>query len=204
CRRTIGKGAEHMGEKVELKRKYIVETARKVFAQKGYTGVTMKDVVEACNISRGGLYLYFDNIRSLFEEVLANEEASDDQEVEKDLSKASSDTDLFAIFIKEQKKDILQKESLLVALYEYSFSLEDKKKNNFYKSQYEAGELFLTRLLENGKKHGEFAIEEPKKEARHIMISIEGLKILRQSIGISERQINEELLYLLSGIVAEE
>ena len=44
-----------MGEKSAQKRKYIVETARGVFVEKGYKDVTMKDIVDACKISRGGL-----------------------------------------------------------------------------------------------------------------------------------------------------
>ena len=50
-----------MGEKSVQKKRYIVETARKVFVEKGFKKVTMKDIVEACDISRGGLYLYFEN-----------------------------------------------------------------------------------------------------------------------------------------------
>jgi AcrR family transcriptional regulator len=46
-----------MGEKSVQKRNYILETARKVFVEKGYKNVTMKDIVDACEISRGGLYL---------------------------------------------------------------------------------------------------------------------------------------------------
>ncbi len=46
-----------MSEKSAQKKKYIVETARGVFTEKGYKNVTMKDIVEACGISRGGLYL---------------------------------------------------------------------------------------------------------------------------------------------------
>ena len=49
-----------MSEKSVQKRNYIIEKAREVFSQKGYLTVTMKDIVEACEISRGGLYLYFD------------------------------------------------------------------------------------------------------------------------------------------------
>ena len=48
-----------MSEKSVQKRNYIIEKAREVFSQKGYLTVTMKDIVEACEISRGGLYLYF-------------------------------------------------------------------------------------------------------------------------------------------------
>lgn len=47
-----------MGEKSAHKKQFIVETARQVFVEKGYKDVTMKDIVDACGISRGGLYLY--------------------------------------------------------------------------------------------------------------------------------------------------
>ena len=46
-----------MSDKSAQKKKYILETARNVFVEKGFKNVTMKDIVEACNISRGGLYL---------------------------------------------------------------------------------------------------------------------------------------------------
>ncbi|MDE5865799.1 MAG: TetR/AcrR family transcriptional regulator, partial [Lachnospiraceae bacterium] len=40
-----------MGEKSVQKKQYILETARKVFVEKGFKNVTMKDIVEACEIS---------------------------------------------------------------------------------------------------------------------------------------------------------
>lgn len=55
-----------MGDKSAQKKKLIVERARRVFMEKGYKEVTMKDIVEECDISRGGLYLYFQNTREVF------------------------------------------------------------------------------------------------------------------------------------------
>ena len=56
-----------MSEKSAQKKRYIVETAREVFIEKGYKNVTMKDIVEACEISRGGLYLYFSSTNEVLE-----------------------------------------------------------------------------------------------------------------------------------------
>ena len=42
-----------MGEKSVQKKKYILEKARAVFSEKGFKNVTMKDIVDACAISRG-------------------------------------------------------------------------------------------------------------------------------------------------------
>ena len=67
-----------MGERSAVKKQLIVDAARRVFADKGYKDVTMTDIVEACGISRGGLYLYFGSTRELFLEVMRAEEGMDD------------------------------------------------------------------------------------------------------------------------------
>ena len=71
-----------MGEKSELKREYILKKAKVVFAHKGYRAVTMKDIVEACEISRGGLYLYFGSTEDIFKEILKLELESGSEEGE--------------------------------------------------------------------------------------------------------------------------
>ena len=63
-----------MSDKSVQKKKHILDTARKVFQEKGYKQVTMKDIVDACEISRGGLYLYFSSTAEIFEEILHQEE----------------------------------------------------------------------------------------------------------------------------------
>lgn len=85
-----------MGEKSIQKRKYILEKAREVFCQKGYRTVTMKEIVEACGISRGGLYLHFTNIKDLFEAVLA-QEYTDAQEMLQNVSNQTLLKDLKTI-----------------------------------------------------------------------------------------------------------
>ena len=41
-----------MGDKSTQKKQYIIEKAKEVFAKRGYKDVTMKDIVDACGISR--------------------------------------------------------------------------------------------------------------------------------------------------------
>ena len=92
-----------MSEKSALKRKYILDKAREVFAAKGFKNVTMKDVVDACEISRGGLYLYFANTEELFLAVLNGEDDSDDDEaVVAALRNDATAGDMLALFLKEQ------------------------------------------------------------------------------------------------------
>ena len=98
-----------MGEKSIQKKKYILETARKVFVEKGYKKVTMKDIVEACDISRGGLYLYFESTAQIFMEVLKMESQEDDDVFGDRISPDASATDILLLFLKEQKKELLRK-----------------------------------------------------------------------------------------------
>ena len=85
-----------MGEKSVQEKRYIVEKARDVFMEKGFKKVTMKDIVEACDISRGGLYLYFESTSQIFMEVIGMEsEESDDVFLESIMYYYTADDILF-------------------------------------------------------------------------------------------------------------
>lgn len=53
-------------KKSEIKKLVILNNARKVFSKKGFSAVTMQDIIEACGISRGGIYLYFTSVDDIF------------------------------------------------------------------------------------------------------------------------------------------
>ncbi|MGK0552918.1 TetR/AcrR family transcriptional regulator, partial [Enterococcus faecalis] len=53
-----------------MKREAILENARNVFSRQGLIDVTMQDIIDECQISRGGLYLYFDSVDAIFMEVV--------------------------------------------------------------------------------------------------------------------------------------
>ena len=109
-----------MGEKSEQKKKYILETARKVFVEKGYKNVTMKDIVEACDISRGGLYLYFDNTNQIFLEVMKMESEEADDVFSDRIKEDATAADILILFLQEQKKELLgKKDNLNRATYEF-------------------------------------------------------------------------------------
>ena len=191
-----------MGDKSIQKKTYIVEKARKVFIEKGYKNVTMKDIVEACDISRGGLYLYFESTKDIFKEVLKTESGKKDPEVMDKLPEAMNNTDILTLFFREQKKEILQLEaSLAVAIYEYCFECNKKEVQTVTARQMEQGSLFLEQLLEQGVKAKEFEIRDVAIMARNILYVLEGMKIVSRTAGITEKEVDRELVYLLEGIL---
>ena len=194
-----------MSEKSAQKKKYIIETARRIFMDKGYKEVTMKDIVEACQISRGGLYLYFSSTKELFEEVLKMEQEDADDVFAESITDETTPTDILAIFLKEQKKELLNKQnSLGKATYEYFFANDIPGRDNLLKKQFDAAVHVLEGLIQEGVESGEFYCEDPRGCARNIMYLLEGLKIASHTRGISETAVDREIMYVMQGLVMEE
>ncbi len=63
----VYKTSKETQEKKDLKRKHIIKIAARIFSQNGYHKTTVKDVVEAADISVGTFYFYFKNKEHLFE-----------------------------------------------------------------------------------------------------------------------------------------
>lgn len=193
-----------MGEKSEQKRKFILETARQVFVEKGFKDVTMKDIVDACQISRGGLYLYFGSTAEVFAEVLKLEAGETDDVFSKNIPEDATAADILALFLQEQKKELLRKKSnLTMATYEYYFSGNVSRKNNILKRQFDSAVKIIQRLIEAGVENGEFCCGDCAGTARNIMFVLEGLKITSQTIGITKDAVDQELLYILRELTTE-
>lgn len=193
-----------MGEKSLQKKKYILDTARKVFVEKGFKNVTMKDIVEACEISRGGLYLYFDSTEQILMEVLQMEAAETDDVFTERIEQGDTAADILTLFLKEQKRELLQKkDNLTVAVYEYFFAHGLTDKNNMLRRQFDAGVKVIEKLIEAGIASGEFYCEDPKGAAANIMYVLEGMKINAQTFGITEKMVDEQLLYIMQGLIIE-
>lgn len=193
-----------MGEKSIQKRQHILDAARKVFVEKGFKNVTMKDIVEACEISRGGLYLYFDNTEQILLEILQMEAEEADDLFTGHISEEDTAADILTLFLKEQKKELLQKkDNLTVAVYEYFFANQSTDKNNMLRRQFDAGVRVLEKLIEAGIASGEFYCEDPKGAASNIMYVLEGMKINAQTFGITEKMVDEQLLYIMQGLIVD-
>jgi AcrR family transcriptional regulator len=56
-----------------VKRRQILDGARSVFLAKGFDAASMNDIAAAAGVSKGTLYVYFDNKEQLFEEIVQEE-----------------------------------------------------------------------------------------------------------------------------------
>lgn len=193
-----------MGEKSVQKKRFILETARKVFVEKGFKKVTMKDIVEACEISRGGLYLYFDSTSQIFLEVMKLESEEPDNVFSDKITEDATAADILILFLQEQKKELLRREDTLTqAIYEYYFENKPGKRDNVLKKQFDSAVKIIEKLIETGVENGEFYCEDCQGMARNIMFVLEGLKISAQTIGITAETVDREILFILRNLGVE-
>ena len=194
-----------MGEKSVQKKKYILETARKVFVEKGFKRVTMKDIVEACDISRGGLYLYFESTNQIFMEVMKMESQEADDVFSDSITEDATAADILILFLKEQKKELLKKgDTMTQAIYEFYFENKPSKKDNMLKKQFDSVVKIIEKLIEAGVENGEFYCEDCEGMARNIMYVLEGLKISAQTVGITSDSVDKEILFILRSLGVED
>lgn len=193
-----------MGEKSVQKRRFILETARKVFVEKGFKKVTMKDIVDACEISRGGLYLYFDDTGQIFQEVMKMESQEADDVFSDSIDENATAADILFLFLREQKKELLRKsDTLTQAIYEFYFQSQPVRKGNVLKRQFDSAVKIMERLIEAGVAQGEFACEDCAGMARNIMFVLEGLKISAQTIGVTPEAVDSEILFIMRALGVE-
>jgi len=166
---------EAVGDKANRKREYILEKAAAVFAEKGFKNVTMKDIVSACKISRGGVYLYFKSTSEIFQSVLEARAKEDRSLDSSDLS--FSARECMIRFLSAQKRELMNPaESLIVATYEYLFEQGQGMNRVEAQRKFDRAVGQLAELIQQGVAEGNFSAE-PLVTARSIVLLLEGLRI---------------------------
>jgi AcrR family transcriptional regulator len=189
-----------MSDKSFQKKQYIIDTAAKVFAEKGYKNVTMKDIVEICEISRGGLYLYYDNTAELFVDVMKCQ-AESDEDFTSLISDDATAADILLLFLQEEKKNLFRKKNNLNrALFEFYFDNRPAKSDNVYRKKFDENVKVIRKIIEIGLEGGEFICEDPHTAAVNIVYLLEGLKATSLTLGISPDSFDRQILYILQSL----
>lgn len=114
-----------MNKRGQETRKHIKKCACSVFAEKGFKQVTMKDICEAAQLSRGGLYCHYESTRQIFQEIIEDMTGQQDNEIDLKIKQnQSAVTILDDILYKYENEMIDSRSSLSAAIYEY-FSIHD-------------------------------------------------------------------------------
>jgi AcrR family transcriptional regulator len=84
-------------ERSEATRRALIEAARRLFAERGYSQVGTEEVVRAAGVTRGALYHHFADKRELFEAVYERLEAELTERIAAGALEANADSPLAAM-----------------------------------------------------------------------------------------------------------
>lgn len=187
-------------ERKRQKREAILESARKVFAKKGLIDVTMKDIIDACGISRGGIYLYFDSVDEIFIETLKRRNSRKFDSIRTAIKENQSFDELLDTYFNSHKERLMNtiNDSMLRAMYEYYFTHKSEADREFQQAQMAATKQTIYEILELGVKQGVLIDQPLDTLAENYMFVIEGLSVLALIGDISEAQIDGQFALMKS------
>lgn len=176
-----------------------METANQVFIRKGFVSVTMKDIIEECGISRGGIYLYFKSVDEIFMQVISLHNKQKLKDTQDRIQENKSFRQVLDDYFNKQKNRLLNMDgSLLMAMHEYRFSHKSEQDREFYYAQLLNTKAIILELLKYGVKQGEIKDEGIESLAMNIMFAIEGMSVMALASVVTEEMIDSQFDYVKS------
>ena len=175
----------------------IIESAHSVFCRKGFLNVTMQDIIDECGISRGGIYLYYNSVDEIFQEVIRQRNKERFSIISKAIQENKPFQDVFANFISLQKERILNiEESLFRAYCEYVFSKPKGTAQSFKDTQLNHLRKSVMSILTLGVNQNVVNEENIKRLADHIIVTIDGLSVLALGGVLTKDVVEDQFLVL--------
>ena len=157
----------------------ILDSARVVFYRKGFLNVTMQDIIDECGISRGGIYLYFNSVDEIFQEVIRQRNKEKFSIISKAVQENAPFKEVLANYMQLQKERLLNiEESHFRAYCEYVFSKPKGTVLAFRDAQLTHLRKSVFSILVLGVKQRIIRDEKIDRLADHVIVTIDGLSIL--------------------------
>jgi AcrR family transcriptional regulator len=184
-------------DKSNKKRNLILTKAKQVFTRKGFATVTMKDIIEECGISRGGIYLYFHSVDEIFMQIIEMHNKQKLNETRQYITEDRSFEQLIDEYLEKQKIRLMNLDSsLLIAMYEYRFTHKDDYHKEFFYNQFIHTKNIILEILNYGVRKGDITNCNTENLARSIVLLIEGISMLETAAGIPEDDIATQIAFI--------
>lgn len=179
----------------------IREKAYQLFAEKGFKGVTMKDICELTGLSRGGLYRHFESTEQIFLEIV--NAFSDKQKSEvsfKIKQRVPATTILEELLLKYASEMIDYENSFSLAIFEFYSNPAISKEDNSVKKHYEISKSTWIELINYGIDTKEFNRVNPESVFNVIIFAYQGVRMYSKLMNMDDDipiQIINEIKRLL-------
>ena len=193
-----------MSKKGDLTKRSIKAKAIRLFAQKGFKDVTMKDICEVTELSRGGLYLHYSSTKQIFSEIIDDLMNAQGDAFSEKIEQGLSAKEILLQVLERYKNEMMDASgSLSVAIYEF-FSSETSKQNNALFQQYQKSYFMWKRLLEYGISRREFNAVDIDAIFDLIVFSYQGVRMYSTLMTIDERTPNHIISFIKTILLPKE
>ncbi|MDK2807804.1 MAG: hypothetical protein PWP24_538 [Clostridiales bacterium] len=176
-----------MSDKGERTKQLILAKASDLFAERGFSCVTMKDVCDHTGLSRGGLYRYFASTAQIFEEIIQGTANKSGVYIcEKMKMGVPADQILQEAFSQLEQEMLQDKNSLSFAIYEYAMIIDA----HFFEEMAQAGREKWRRLFLYGKERGEFQEIDYEPIIDILLYSYQGVRMWSRVAALQKEQIH--------------
>ena len=176
-----------MGRKGNETKQHIKEQAKKLFANKGFKEVTMKDICEATNLSRGGLYRHYDSTDQIFSEIISEFLDVQNDIFSESIEKEIPASEILNMVLNNYQLEMLDtKNSLSMAIYEYFSSRDIAGSQNILLRRYQLSFDFWDKLIKYGISRDEFRNIDTKGIFDLILFSYQGVRMYSQLMPIQK------------------
>lgn len=190
-----------MSQKGDKTRQDIRKKAYRLFAEKGFKEVTMKDICEATGLSRGGLYRHYESTEQIFLEIVNGFSDRQKSEVfikmEQHIPAAAILEELLVKYAEEMSDD---ENSISLAIYEFYSNPAISKEDNSVKKQYEIAKEVWVAMINYGIGTHEFQRVDPEAVFHVLVFAYQGVRMYSKLMEMDQKipqQIIGEIKKLL-------
>lgn len=185
-------------------RQDIRDRAYRLFAEKGFKEVTMKDICERTGLSRGGLYRHYESTEQIFLEIV---DAFSNQQKNEVFSRMEKHVPAVVILeellLKYEREMNDSENSFSLAICEYYSDPAISKEDNAVKRQYEISKATWTALINYGIGTKEFKRVNPESVFHILVFAYQGVRMYSRLMKI-DRDIPDQIITEIKGLLLRE
>lgn len=187
----------------EQRRRSILDAAKKIFLKKGYEAFVMQDVIDAVDLSRGGVYSYFSSKEDLFLSLLEDMNNTYSKETKEIAKSPSIWKSLVDDFEEYKTADDTEDKFGAVQIEYFLINRLLPEKATYMKERYEFAIEQLLYLFNEGVKKGEFNPVFPLDTiVRYFITFNDGINIATIFIKKKDLNFNAQIDIFLSQLAS--
>jgi AcrR family transcriptional regulator len=191
-------------DETDANRDQILDAAAKVFAEKGYSGTRMDDVVAEAHLSKGTVYWHYKSKDGLLNAVMRRFLSMELRRLDDVTAGGESMADGLTAFVRHAMATLRRMGPLMALMLElYAIALRKEWAKKILREYYAEFRVVLCRIVQEGIERGEFRRVDPEDTAIALTGLFEGIIliwVIDGKVVDLERHANTALHLLLDGL----